>query len=348
MWHPCHNSYPPVRYSSCVVASRDHDYSSDIKGTPFNLYVAYITLCSDIVFTIPLLLSIICVLLYNGCILCCKTHSCYSNADLAFEKYIKCILGKKTWNKINQVHESAFTPFMLCLMLTTPLVIFTSHAGYILLAWLTEPSKCTANLVLFYVLFAYCYLSFKKCYEVMHKHYVSSSRRGAVTEFTSDMQEDNSNANSETRCCCFKKRSANEKTLNLQAFCLTFCFSFILMGMAVAIITTIILLPLPSSELATYLLNVFQLTLVFLSTQVAYELYFGSSFSFKHVFQKFRQVFADKKVKNYDRLVEIAEKKSAADEATGEFAAVLTDVIVQKFCTEDTQDTVHVQEIRGD
>ena len=103
--------------------------------------------------------------------------------------------------------------------------------------------------------------------------------------------------------------------------------------MLVAIIATMILLPVSSSELATYLLNVFQLTIVIISTQIAYELYFGSSFSIKHVFKKFLEVFATKERNDFNgKLIDIAKQSHEVDEATGNFAAELTDVIVQKIC----------------
>ena len=105
------------------------------------------------------------------------------------------------------------------------------------------------------------------------------------------------------------------------------------MGMLVAIIATMILLPVSSSELATYLLNVFQLTIVIISTQIAYELYFGSSFSIKHVFKKFLEVFATKERDDFNGiLIDIAKQSHEVDEATGNFAAELTDVIVKKIC----------------
>ncbi len=140
-------------------------------------------------------------------------------------------------------------------------------------------------------------------------------------------------------CCCLTVDKVEKKHINTQAFCLLFFFSFFFLGIMAMIITIIIVLPLSSEELVTYLFNVFQLTIVVISTQIAYELYFGSSFSFKHVFQKFRDVLSKKDSKSYNNnLIAIAKDHSnyaEVDEATGAIAAELTDVIVKKFYDND-------------
>ena len=381
-----------------VVASGNHEYANDITGTPLNLYIVFGTLACDSLFTIPLLFCIVYVFAYNGknyFKVCCKCDITCSASEWLKNSLIAIIIGKNTLEKVTRLSDNDVIALMFSAMLISPLLSFASHIGYILLAWLTEPSKCTTILILFYILTVYFYLSFRKCYKHYarihitcsclekkvksnsdnhvyendiplvivnsrseHKHMSESSANAKTEHLDSKPAEkesstvvtnkpacksasDESFMGSEMKderydCCCLTIDKVEKKHINTQAFCLLFFFSFFFLGIMVMIVTIIIVLPLSSEELVTYLFNVFQLTIVIISTQVAYELYFGSSFSLKHVFQKFREVFANKKRRSYNKeLVEIATNHhdySEIDEATGAFAAELTDVIVQKFC----------------
>ena len=77
-----------------------------------------------------------------------------------------------------------------------------------------------------------------------------------------------------------------------------------------------------------YLFEVFQLMVVLVSAQIAYQLVFSESFTFESVIQKFKEVYA-KKGRNTN-LVSIASKnhEDLADIA-GEFGAELTDVMIE-------------------
>ena len=378
-----------------VVASGNHEYANDISGTPLNLYIVFGTLVCDSLFTLPLLFCIVYVFAYNGknyFKVCCKCDITCSASEWLKNSLMAIIIGKNTLEKVTRLSDNDVIALMFSAMLISPLLSFASHIGYIMLAWLTEPSKCTTILILFYILGVYFYLSFRKCYKHYARIYITcnclerkvknrgdnhifendiplvtvnghsekkQANKTAMTEHvdskptekesstaitnkpTPKSASDESFVGSELKnerydCCCLTIDKVEKKHINTQAFCLLFFFSFFFLGIMVMIITIIIVLPLSSEELVTYLFNIFQLTIVIISTQVAYELYFGSSFSLKHVFQKFREVFASKKKRSYNKeLVEIAGNHhdySEIDEATGAFAAELTDVIVQKFC----------------
>ncbi len=122
-------------------------------------------------------------------------------------------------------------------MLISPILCLASHLGYILLAWLTEPSKCTT-------IFLFCYF--------LNKH------------------------------------------VNTQTFCLLIFLGFIFFVIMIMIISIIIVLPLSSEKLATYLFNILQLLVVIISTQVGYKIFFDSGIDLKKVLLTFRKVFAEK------------------------------------------------------
>lgn len=352
-----------------VVISDKHEYSLEMQGGSLNLYIVFGTLICDMLFILPLLLSITYIMGNRQA--CCKCDIAPSMRCSVTSAIISLLIGKKTFNKISQLSYNDSIAVMFSAMLISPLLCFTSHLGYVMLAWLTEPSKCTTILILFYIIYVYFFFAFKKCY----KHYAgivisckclrpAGYERSVKSSKTIISLEECCPPNTiETRVdyrpmeqiensldatlaknhkeltsytyCCLTIDKFDEKHLNTQAFCLIFFFGLFFLCVVVMIISIIIVLPLSSEELVTYLFSIFQLTIVIISTQVAYELYFGSSFSIKNVFHKFREIFAIKSSKSYNRnLVDIAQDHTTypeIDDATGAFAAELTDVIIQKF-----------------
>lgn len=156
-----------------VVVSGNHEYSQDLRGHSLNLYIVFGTLICDMLFFLPLLLSTLYILAFNGKRLFqifCKCNIEISMHYFLTGSVIYLLIGKKTFNKINKLSDNDTIAVMFS-MLITPLLSLSSHIGYIMLAWLTEPSKCTTILILFYITFVYFYLAFRKCY----KHFARSN-----------------------------------------------------------------------------------------------------------------------------------------------------------------------------
>jgi len=232
-----------------------------------------------------------------------------------------------------------------------------------MLAWLTEPSKCTTILLLSYTLFFYFFFSFKKCYHFFANVYFSQScnwcgvngdkkcdnTANSPKEFVviksleqAEVQDQQtSQPQSEAayklcNCCNFVSvHKTHKKQVNTQAFCLLLFLGLVFLSIIIMAIAIIILLPLSSENLVTYIFNIFQVTIVMLTTQVGYKLYFSSSFSMKQVFQKFRETFATKKSKDTNEtLVAIAKnhlEHPDIDVATGVFAAEFADLVIKKL-----------------
>lgn len=370
-----------------VVVSNYHEYSEDLEGSSLNMYIVFGTLICDLLFFIPQLFSIIYIMVFNAKRLikiCCKRDIEFS-MRYPTDYFIKLLIGKRTLSKIQNLSKSDNDAIAVIFssMLVTPLLCFSSHIGYIMLAWLTEPSKCTTILIIFYIIFVYFFLAFRKCYKHFARRKISlkclnrrmptthdsssvyANTGFELTECPSNGEEqsiqhrderevddmpvvlDNSSSEEQNKggkeddsydCCFFSVVKVDKEYLNTQAFCLQFFFAFFFLSLLVMMIAIIIILPLSSEELVTYLFNIFQLMVVIISTQVAYDLYFGSSFSTKDVFEKFRELFALKKNNNYNQnFVAIAQnraKYSEINDAVGAFAAEFTDVIIKKVHTD--------------
>ena len=345
---------------ACYVVLNGHEYSSDIKRISINLYIVFGTLVSDIIFILPMLLIVLYIcIFYNGreifkilhCNTTCSGNSCLSTV-IAF------IVGKKMFSKIIKLSENGIVSLMFPFMLVTPLLCFSSHLGYVMLAWLTEPSKCTITLILYYTFFVLLFFIFRRLYKIYSKiifHLVKKTddtssnknvKRGATEhELRSDYKEQvslqvehtsevvNDEQTSRTyvskACGCISYSRASSHYINTQAFCLLLFYGVIIVSIATIFILIFVLLPITSDELAIYFVHALRLMILLITSQFAYQLFFSTTFTLRNVLQKFKEVYAKKG--HNENLVFIASKQreDLADIA-GEFAAEFTDVIINK------------------
>ena len=117
-----------------IVRTSSHEYENELspRNISFNLGVAYFTLTFDLLAVLILFIVLILICVRN-----CKD--------------IKCI----------QSVEDIF-PYLLI----PPYICIITHLGYIMLAWITQPSRSTTTLILYYFLLSYMYLMFRKTYKL--------------------------------------------------------------------------------------------------------------------------------------------------------------------------------------
>lgn len=135
------------------VRTSNHEYAAELSNRkPFNLVVLYFTLFCDLVACIVFLVvpSVLIVLKK----IVCKywQESCF-NFDLS-----------STCCKKEDDADCVLLYFLIA-----PVICITSHLGYIILAWLNQPSRSTTTLILYYFLFSYMYLSFRTSYKIGYK-----------------------------------------------------------------------------------------------------------------------------------------------------------------------------------
>ena len=352
---------------ACNVLRGNHEYSSDIKGMSINLHIAYGTLVCDIIF--------ICLMLL--CILYIGIRFCFNHQDSVVPHLpptdwdrvhyyrvwtlVSMVVGKNTYNKIEKLSIiSLIFPFMLI----TPILCISSHIGYIMLAWLTEPSKCTTIAILYYSFLLFIFFTLRKAYNTRSELNICNRKaqngnkpqQGSdepstekETKFDSTdgsaSQEETSGAtsgsrNSESLVKTSRQNApnqpANKKDVNTQAFCLLLFYGVFIIAIAVIFTLVFLLLPLASEELVRYLFELFQLMVVLVSGLVTYKLFFSES-TFKSVIKKFKETY--KKLGANDNangnsndandvFNSIASKDENLTDIAGEFGAELTHVIV--------------------
>ena len=353
-----------MNFLAClVVVNGRHEYAPYIHGYSINLYIVFGTMVCNLLFTLPLLF---CIIYITTCFnargilrrLCCNV-ACSLNPCIS--RFIAFALGQYVFDKIATLSANNVVSLMFPLMMATPILCFSSHVGYILLAWLTEPSKCTAIFILYYALIFYFFIAFSKFYNVHSRMKLSSTiskndvknvqhKVEGVNDVNLEMVAVSASGDTEgqpqaaiptieegtefvniMRRTCFGRvvGRSNTQYINTQAFCLLLFYSFFVVGITVIFILIFLLLPISSENLVTYILQLLQLVVVLVSTQLAYQLLFGSSFSFESVVKKFKEVYAEKG--GNERLSAIARQRhEELSDITGEFAAKFTDMIIQK------------------
>ena len=235
--------------SANIVHTSDHEYASELSGRSpsFNLYVSYITLFFDLLACVMFLVVPMIAILINSC---CRRSP---------EGFLR-FFGKRDFS-LNKV---------FLLFLVAPVICITTHLGYILLAWTTQPSKSTTTLILYYFLFSYLFLSFQMTYKLGCQ--MIKIRK-------------NSNEPPQPR--------RDFKGINVPVFFATLLLGIVYLGLAVIFTMVVYLMPLASEDLFGYLFNVIQFMIVVVSTQYAYKLIAGKKFSIKKVLEHAKSIFEE-------------------------------------------------------
>ena len=153
-------------------------------------------------------------------------------------------------------------------LLLSPFICVISHLGYIVLAWVTEPSRSTTTLILYYFVLFYLFISIRMSYKYGMKLLAKSMP---------------------------KEEAKSEKVyLSVGIFFLNLGLGIIYLSLAVLFIVFVYVQPLASEDLFNYLFNVIQFMIVVVSTQYFYKLFTGNSFSIKGVIKNVHKIISDK------------------------------------------------------
>ena len=268
--------------SANIVHTSDHEYASELSGRSpsFNLYVSYITLFFDLLACVMFLVVPMVAILINSC--CGKG-------------FLR-LFGKR----VNKV---------FLLFLVAPLICITTHLGYILLAWTTQPSKSTTTLILYYFLFSYLFLSLQMTYKLGCQMIKIKKKKNPNGEENTLEQPQPKEQPEGIQLSDIKGQSADnlhqrspdveqalaiaKKSINVPVFFATLLLGIVYLGLAVIFTMVVYLIPLASEDLFSYLFNVIQFMIVVVSTQYAYKLIAGKKFSIKKVLKHAKSIFKE-------------------------------------------------------
>ena len=268
------------------VRTSSHEYARELspRNISFNLGVTYFTLTCDFLAVVELIVMLILITI------------------------------KKFKDDIN------IFPYLLI----APSVCITSHLGYIMLAWITQPSRSTTTLILYYFLFSYMYLMFRKTYKLGQKckysmdstesrqsremqgtavGHTSSSATSSVSigtpprKIAADSDSPASGTStpptesiSSSLAENASTPSGKQKAINVCLFFLGLVLGVFYLGVAVVFVMMIYLMPLASEDLFSYLFNVIQFMIVVVSTQFVYKLIVGEKFCIKKIIKHIKEI----------------------------------------------------------
>ena len=134
-----------------------------------------------------------------------------------------------------------------------PAIFVSAHIGYIFAAWLTEPSKTTSVSILALSILLYLFIISRLAYKKVHSHY-----------------------------------NVEDERLLLM---ITFVIVFFGVSLVALNVSAFYSLPIPAIELADYLENIFQISLVIFAALISYKILIQEDSEAKKFFKKFNKVF---------------------------------------------------------
>ena len=270
-----------------IVRTSSHEYARELspRNISFNLGVTYFTLVCDLLALGAVIVVFILIII----------------------KKIESVEG-----------------IFLSLLTATSVCIIT-HLGYIMLAWITQPSRSTTTLLLYYFLFFYMYLMFRKTYKLGLRFKKSFSNYSPESElgkrikklfskhnYKSETPNDpnsmempplngastiNGNAHPiDSRTGSDSTPALKQKGIDVYLFFFIGVLGVFFLGLAVVFVMMIYLMPLASEDLFSYLFNVIQFMIVVVSTQYAYKLIVGKKFCFKKIIKHIKEIAIKKEV----------------------------------------------------
>ena len=320
-----------VACHSAVTAN--HEYRDDVKDSSINVTLTIGTLIIDTIFFLPLIFGLSCALF-----ICCK--------EIHDGKEVECNLPPKilsVYNKVIKKEDTSKDNIFLC-MLVSPLLCISSHVGFILMAWLTEPTKSTTVFILYYFVFVYLFLIFRECYRFYSNFHFPCTRK-KVVKINVTVEEKNKNNKHDTEMVEIpdaSPRSVNSTTenvshrekqcINTQAFCLILLVhSIFIVGIPIMIALAFISVPLETAALVTYIFQLFQLLVVLISTVFIYQLFSTQKFNIDTFLKVFRKNIdkGNKSTDNTDSGEKGISERPNDTEKAGKIVAQLTNTILK-------------------
>lgn len=151
---------------ACHIAlSPNHEYAEYVPSKSLNLRITFATLVLDCIFILPQFLALFFIFCHNIKLFLKKDWH-FGPLHSFLKKFTAFMAGPKMLGEKSDDDDNDAIAVILPLMLLPPFLCFSTHLGYILLSWLTEPPKCTTQVLLLYVTLGFLFVMLKKCYKL--------------------------------------------------------------------------------------------------------------------------------------------------------------------------------------
>ena len=323
-----------------AVTTSSHEYADYVDSGSINLQINYVTLFIDTSVLLSLILCILYAFYYSIKIFLGIQKQFKSHSYIL--KFIILLIGKKNSENFKQISDNDIIAAIFPFMLFLPIISFSSHCIYIVLSWLTEPEKASFVFLVLYLLIMVLFYSFKSLYKLFSSVKLVYKKKDITTEavlneLSTDNNVNGSQQQSHGNDLQNKSNLGNPKYndedlsrhhINTQAFCLTLIFSTLVVGLLIMFVAMFIIIPFQSASLIDYVVNVFQIFVLILSSQFALKVIFRTGFDLNNFIEIFINALGKKdKLKN-DNVKAVVQKEEELFKVAGVITAELTSTIL--------------------
>lgn len=377
------------------VYTKQYEYKDYHLQHTVNLFVTAITLAFDGAVGLFLLLCLIylwCSLYHRDATTSCP--QCRICPRIFLEIFLSCcvipcfyaIFGNvkqakglempENYERVNRADApvaiktaSQRTSWILLTMLIAPLFSLASHSGYILVAWLTQPSQTTATALFAFALILIASLILRQCYKanadieldfrcwsivilvypfiqcglhvknvggLMWSYLYSYKYREEVLqdvdpkpEQVGQVHEGRLQRGELTHLLTAKPATLSEKPFNTQAFCIVMGWSILVVGGLAFIVISFYEIPFQTLDLLSYLLNIFQIFIVIITLLITYKIFMLGEPDIQRFFKQIRKTYKAQHL-NQGELTEVGDVNVEDIEATGAIAGKALDTVIRK------------------
>ena len=248
-------------------------------------------------------------------------------------KFIVLFIGKKNSKNFRQLSENDIIAAIFPFMFFLPIISFSSHFIYFTLAWLTEPEKASVILLSYYILIIIFFYSFKEMYKSFSSVKLTYKKKAIATEVVStELKEIDDENELQSKIESNLENPDNvylsHGYINTQAFCITLMCSTLVVGFIIMMIIMFIYIPFHSASLIDYVVNVFQIVILILSSQFALQVIFKTSFDINNFIEIFINAIRKKEKLKNDNVKAVVQKKEELYKVAGVITAEVTSTIL--------------------
>ena len=218
-------------------------------------------------------------------------------------------------SRASQILVARRTSWVLLIMLVSPLFSLASHGGYILAAWLTGPSRATETALMLVATLIYASFIFRHCYAVNSK--TNLKRKGwsigiplyfiwqsiqysckcccqqNICAFMCSTRKDEAEDEMKDLLEGHRNRYA-DNIFNTQALCIVLGWGTVVFASIAFTFIAFNEVPFQTLDLATYLVNIFQVLIVVIAALVTYKILTFGEPEINRFIKKVRKAYEDK------------------------------------------------------
>jgi len=270
--------------AAVIMVHSDHEYiGTDINASSFNLYVTYFTLAFDGV-----------AVLFSGtihlihCTISCKKHQSLHILYFPLWLILGCDKTKEFFRDSESIKNERRMWLLFCRFYPS-LFCISSHLGYILVAWLTEPDRTSSITLVALAILFYLFVVYRAVYDIIivlfHKScgqdgfpcckepsagLNNENNRSSLTD-REDEENESPPVNRETNAQPATDKAKRNFVISIKALIAAGFIGSLFIIPVGSFLAAFIFLPIPVIELASYLESILQVVLVLLATLLSYR-----------------------------------------------------------------------------